>query len=341
MAPPVIEATGLTKHYGATVGLSGLDLAVERGEVFGFLGPNGSGKTTTIRLLLGLIRPTSGTVRLLGQPPSRKDARARVGFVPGDLGLDPRLEGWRTLSFLGSLRVAGTPAPDPHRRSELCERLGLAAADLDRPVRDYSRGMRQKLALVAAFQGDPDVLVLDEPTEGLDPLVREAVLELIAEARRAGRTVFHSSHVLSEVERACTRVGILRAGRLVALERIDALRAATVRTMVVEFVDPVPDDAFALPGLALVAHRPNGVVLRVSGTLDPLLGVLARHPVRHLSFPEPSLEDAFAAYYREPAGAGGRDGRDGRDGGDGRDGRADHRAPRARGAAPASDGSHE
>ncbi len=298
MAAPVIEAAGLTKLYGATVGVSDLDLAVEPGEVFGFLGPNGSGKTTTIRLLLGLIRPTRGTIRLLGHPPSRREARAGVGFVPGDLALDPRLDGRRTLDFLGALRLAGSPAPDPRRRDELCARLGLRAADLARPVRDYSRGMRQKLGLVAAWQGDPEVLVLDEPTEGLDPLVREAVLELIVEARRAGRTVFHSSHVLSEVERVCTRVGILRDGRLVALERIDALRAATVRRMVVGFADAVPDEALAVPGVELVGRGVDGVVLRVSGALDPLLGVLARHPVRHLSFPEPSLEDAFAAYYR-------------------------------------------
>lgn len=296
--PPVIAFRGLTKHYGATVGIESLALTVDAGDVLGFLGPNGAGKTTTIRLMLGLIRPTHGEVRLFGVAPQRPEARRRVGYLPADLALDPRLTGRQTLAFLAAL--AG-PHDEPARarhRAALCARLGLDAADLARPVRDYSSGMRQKLGLVAAFEGEPDLLVFDEPTTGLDPLVREAVFELIAEAGRDGRTVFHSSHVLSEVERVCTRVAILRAGRLVALERIDALRARMVRSMRVRFAAAVPDTEWQLPGVEIAGHLDDGVILRIAGPLDPLMARLARHPVRDIVFPEPTLEEAFVAHYR-------------------------------------------
>ena len=300
MGEPVIEARDLTKRYGATVGLEGLDLAVERGEVFGFLGPNGSGKTTTIRLLLDLIRPTRGTARLFGRPAADPDARRRVGHLPGDLVLDGRLTGLETLRFLSSLQGRTPPAASAMRGQELADLLGLTEKDLGRRVREYSRGMRQKLGLVAAFQHRPDVLILDEPTTGLDPLVREVVFDLLQQAGRDGRTVFHSSHVLSEVERTCTRVGILRSGRLVSVARTDELRRASVRRMVVRFARPVPTEEFAIPGVEVMEHDGARVVLKVSASLDPLLRVLSRHPVEHLAFPEPSLEEAFVELYREP-----------------------------------------
>ncbi len=300
-AAPVITARDLTKHYGHTVGVDGLDFTVEPGEVFGFLGPNGSGKTTTIRLLLDLLRPTRGEVHVFGRSPRVPGARQSVGYLPGELALDERLTGRAMLDFLDALRPPGASPTRPQRLAELCERLGLADADLGRVIREYSRGTKQKLGLVAAFQHDPGLLVLDEPTTGLDPLVREAVLDLLMESGQAGRTVFHSSHVLTEVDRTCTRVGILRDGRLVTVQRVQVMRQSLVRKAVVRFADPARLAELSLPGITVTRAEPEAVELLVAGPLDPLLAVLARHQVRHLVFPEPTLEEAFARYYRPPS----------------------------------------
>ncbi len=295
---PVLFARDLTRHYGPTVGIDAVDFTVEPGEVFGFLGPNGSGKTTTIRLLLDLIRPTRGEVRLFGRLPSEPLARSPVGYLPGELALDDRLTGDRMLRFLDALRPAGAAPADPRRREALCERLGLGAGDRRRAIREYSRGTKQKIGLVAAFQHDPALLILDEPTTGLDPLVREAVLDLLVETGRAGRTVFHSSHVLSEVDRTCTRVGILRDGRLVAVERVDAMRRSLVRRMVVRFAAEAPLAELAVEGVEILGSDGARVELALTGSPGPVLGVLARHAVTDLAFPEPDLEEAFARYYR-------------------------------------------
>jgi ABC-2 type transport system ATP-binding protein len=295
MGAPVIHTSGLTKHYGPTVGLEDLDIEVDSGEVFGFLGPNGAGKTTTIRLILDLIRPTRGEARLFGRPAGEPFIRGRIGYLPGELTLDDRLTGRESLEFLAAL---GRRPVSPDRRMVICERLGLADADLDRRVREYSRGMKQKLGLVSALQHEPDLLILDEPTTGLDPLVREAVFEIMTEAGSEGRTVFHSSHVLSEVDRTCTRVGIVKQGRLMAVMRSDDIRRSSTRRMVVRFAGPAPVGELELPGIELVETEGSRVVLRVSGDLDPLLGALSRHSVEYLAFPEPSLEEAFVDFYR-------------------------------------------
>ncbi len=299
--PTPVQTRDLTKHYGETVGLDGLDLVVEQGEVLGLLGPNGAGKTTTIRLVLDLIRPTRGEVLLFGLPVGDPAARARVGYLPGELSLDERLSGRGMLDLMDGLRAPGTPPADSRRRAELCERLGLTAADLARRLRDDSRGTKQKIGLIAAWQHDPDLLILDEPTTGLDPLVREAIFELMHEACAAGRTIFHSSHVLSEVDRTCTRVVVLRDGRLVTSRSIDDLRAGLARTMAVRFRDDAPIEALVAAGTELIEHDGARVVLRITGELDALLGVLALHPVEHLAFPEPDLEDAFAEIYGAPS----------------------------------------
>jgi ABC-2 type transport system ATP-binding protein len=203
------------------------------------------------------------------------------------------------LDFLDGLRPRGTPPADRRRRAELCERLELTTTDQDRLIRDDSRGTKQKIGLVSAFQHDPALLILDEPTTGLDPLVREAVFDLLVETGRAGRTVFHSSHVLTEVDRTCTRVGILRGGRLVALEDVTALRRTLQRKMVVRFATAAPLPELAVPGVTVTRHDGPLVELAVTGELDPLLRTLARHSVAHLAFPEPTLEDAFQRYYRD------------------------------------------
>ena len=296
----VLLARDLTRYYGPTVGVEGLHLEVKAGEIFGFLGPNGSGKTTTIRLFLDLIRPTRGEAFVFGVPSGTPAIHGRVGYLPGELALDGRMTGLQTLRFLASLmgRREEADATGTAHREELCERLGLVASDLRRRVREYSRGMKQKLGLVAAFQHCPDLLILDEPTTGLDPLVREVIFRLMAEARNRGATVFHSSHVLSEVDRTCSRVAVLRGGRLVSLLSVEEMRATSVRRMVVDFTGPPPLTELALAGVEVEEASGGRVVLRVSGTLEELLPVLSRHGVQHLSFPEAGLEDAFKALYQ-------------------------------------------
>jgi len=297
---PVIQTRGLTHLYGSTVGIQDLALEIRTGEVFGFLGPNGAGKTTTIRILLDLIRPTRGEAFLFGAPSTNTKIRHRIGYLPGELSLDGRMSGARTLRFLSTLNGGKTGKGLGKQSHELCERLGLTETDLNRKVREYSRGMKQKLGLVAAFQHHPDLLILDEPTTGLDPLVREVVFRLMAEARDEGATVFHSSHVLSEVDRTCDRVGVLRSGRLVALLSVHESRAASTRRMSVEFRGSPPIPALEAAGALVERCSVNRVELRVPGDLQPLLGVLAQHAVLHLAFPEPSLEEAFNSFYQGP-----------------------------------------
>jgi len=296
---PVIQTRDLTRFYGSTVGVEGLSLEVNPGEIFGFLGPNGAGKTTTIRLLLDLIRPTRGESLLFGQPSGDPSVRSQVGYLPGELSLDGRMTGGQTLDFLSALH-GGREDPESGRR-EISDRLGLSAADLNRRTREYSRGMKQKLGLVSAFQHRPKLLILDEPTTGLDPLVREVVFQLMAEVRENGVTVFHSSHVLSEVDRTCDRVGVLRDGGLVALLTVEEARKASARTMVVDFEEAPPLEAIRSAGLEIESHEGRRVVLKVAGDLGPLLKLLAGHSIQYLSFPEPSLEKAFNAFYRAPA----------------------------------------
>ncbi|MGD2121232.1 MAG: ABC transporter ATP-binding protein [Gemmatimonadota bacterium] len=296
---PVIRCRNLTRYYGATVGVEGLNLDVVSGEIFGFLGPNGAGKTTTIRLLLDLIRPTQGDSLLFGGPSKDPGVRTRIGYLPGELSLDGRMTGEQTLDFLYALQ--GGKAGNPSRRVGLCQQLGLSEEDLGRKVREYSRGMKQKVGLVSALQHEPELLILDEPTTGLDPLVREVVFHLMSEARDAGVTVFHSSHVLSEVDRTCDRVGILRNGRLVSLLSVEEARRAACRHMVVDFEGDPPLEALRAAGAEVEKVEGHRLVLKVSGEVGPLLTLLAKNPVQHLSFPEPSLEEAFNSFYEDPA----------------------------------------
>ncbi|WP_199882068.1 ABC transporter ATP-binding protein [Streptomyces sp. CB03911] len=293
---PAIEISSLTKRYGRTVGVERLDLTVAAGEVFGFLGPNGAGKTTTLRCLIGLLRPTEGRVRVLGLDPVTDHRRLApaLGYLPGELRLYPELTGQQTLRLLADLQGAPTP-----RRAELCERLALPESVLGRTVQEYSRGMKQKLGLVQALQHDPALVVLDEPTEGLDPLVQETFFELLAEARAAGRTVLLSSHVLPEVQRTCGRVAIVRDGGLVTVESVAALREARARKIRLAFGDGR-------------GRRPLGEAERWSPrwdgdqvellvpprrVVDALRGLLAL-PVTDLAVEEAGLEEAFLDLYQ-------------------------------------------
>jgi ABC-2 type transport system ATP-binding protein len=296
-----IATERLVKRYGRARGLAGLDLEVHRGEVYGFLGPNGAGKTTTIRLLLDLIRPTSGRVTVLGVDPRRDGValRRRVGYLAGEFVVDGRQTGWELLTYLGNLRggVAGASI------DQLAERLEL---DLSRKIGSLSKGNRQKLGLVQAFMHAPELLILDEPTSGLDPLLQREFIAMAREVKQAGRTVFMSSHVLSEVQQTADRVGIIREGRLVAVERIEALRERAVRKVELHFEAPVSVEEFAaLPG---VSHlRVDGTVLRcrLMGRADALVKAASRHTVIGLLVEEPDLEELFLASYRDNAGEGG------------------------------------
>ncbi|MEV3964535.1 ABC transporter ATP-binding protein [Nocardia sp. NPDC050193] len=295
----VIELHGLTKTYGSARGLTELSLTVERGEVFGYLGPNGAGKSTTIRLLLDLIRPTAGTARVLGGDP-RADAvalHARIGYLAGDFVAPGRQRVGTALRFLAALRDGA----GADRIDELCERLEL---DQDAQISTLSKGNRQKVGLVQAFMHAPELLILDEPSSGLDPLAQQTFLNMVTEAAAGGQTVFMSSHIMSEVEAVADRVAIIREGRLVALDTVAGLRAAAVREVEADFTDMVEAVEFAaLPGVTDVRVEANTLRCRVTGSPDALLRALAGHHVAGLVVTEPALEDLFHRYYTGEADA--------------------------------------
>jgi ABC-2 type transport system ATP-binding protein len=294
-----ISIRGLTKRYGPLTALNDLNLDVKEGEVLGFLGLNGAGKTTAIRLLLDLLRPTSGRASIFGHDcwSDGLAARAHVGYLPGELGIYRDLTGLEVLDFLAGLRRQPV---DQRRRQELVERLELPQRDLRRKLRQYSTGMKRKLGIIQAFEGDPPLLILDEPTEGLDPLMQESFYGLLKEARQRGRTVFMSSHVLSEVERICDRIALLRKGELVLLASLEELRVLTARRVRVTFSREVTPPASPLPpGLEVLEADPRSWRLEVKGPLGPLLTSLAGLPVADVEVREARLEDVVLKYYRE------------------------------------------
>ncbi|HSI31315.1 MAG TPA: ABC transporter ATP-binding protein [Miltoncostaeaceae bacterium] len=295
-----IESRGLTRMYGRAVGVVEVDLDVHPGESFGFLGPNGSGKTTFIRLALGLIRPTAGRVAVMGHDVAadRMGALGEVGYLPGELGLYPGLTGERTLDALARLH----PRP-PSARERLCEVLELDRATLRRRVREYSRGMKQKLGLVAALQHDPPLAILDEPTAALDPVIQGRLLGWLAERAAAGRTVVFSSHVLAEVEELCDRVAMIREGRLLLVGPVAELRRARTRAVEVQFAEPVDPTRYAVPGVAGVEVDGARHRFSLAGDPQPLLAALSRLPVTDVSIERASLEDAFRDLYEGPSEA--------------------------------------
>jgi ABC-2 type transport system ATP-binding protein len=288
-----IRVAGLVKHFGSVEAVRGIDVEVRMGEVFGFVGPNGAGKSTTIRCLLDLIRPTSGTVEVLGKQPRRDGAevRRRIGYVPGELRLPERMTSRQLIAAIGRLRGG----LDQARVDSIAGRLQI---DLDRPTRALSSGNRRKVALLLAFAPGPDLLILDEPTSGLDPLMQHEFLAMVREARDAGSTVFLSSHVLSEVQRAADRVAVLRAGRIVIQGTVDELRGRARQRIEVWFADDVdPATIRATPGLVDPVVEGRRLAATLSGPVDPVLAVLARHSVASLVIEEPNLEDAFLDLY--------------------------------------------
>jgi ABC-2 type transport system ATP-binding protein len=293
-ARPAIATSGLSKDFGSGRGLFGLDLEVRDGEVFGFLGPNGAGKSTTMRLLLDLIRPTSGSAQMLGLDTVNDslEIRRRVGFLPGDFALYPKLTGRAMLDYLAELRGG----VDPRVRDSLVERFG---ADIDRPIRHLSTGNRQKIGLVQAFMHEPELLILDEPIAGLDPLVQQSFHALLGEVSAEGRTVFLSSHTLSEVERVTHRLAILRQGRLVVVDSLENLRKVAVQRLEIEFGEPIDVAEFrALPGVTEVHAEGSTVTVGFEGSADAVVKAAAKHEVRAIRPREEDLEDIFLQYYK-------------------------------------------
>ena len=292
-SPPIVATHGLTKRYGSTLALSDLDLEIERGEVFGYLGPNGAGKTTTLRLLMGLLRPTAGSAQIEGRDTWRESVAVRrgVGYLSGEPALYGRMTGAQHVEFLGHVRGE----PTRTRAEALAKRLDL---DLTRRAQELSKGNRQKLAVVLALMAAPDLLVLDEPTGGLDPLAQQEFYSLLREHTGRGGTVLLSSHVLSEVQRIADRVGVLREGRLIAVDRLDHLRERSLHHVRATFADEVGPEVFA--GLEVRDLRVEDHALVCSapaGTLDALLKEVSRHTVVDFECAEAELEETFLAYY--------------------------------------------
>jgi ABC-2 type transport system ATP-binding protein len=291
-----IQAEDLAKRYGETVALEGLTLSIEQGEVFGYLGPNGAGKTTTIRLLLGLHRPTRGRAELFGVDASADPVQAhrRVAYVAGEPYLWPSLTSAETFEFLARLRC-GT---DVGYRDQLVERFQL---DTRKKVRALSKGNRQKVQLVAALATRADLLILDEPTSGLDPLMEMAFRECVKEAKDRGQTIFLSSHILSEVEAVCDRVGILKQGKLVDQGTLTELRHLSTHTIEVAFADEVPV-LHPLPGVHVERDGAHALRFEITGGVGPLIDALAGHPITTMTSRQPSLEEIFLHHYESSDG---------------------------------------
>jgi ABC-2 type transport system ATP-binding protein len=293
----VIETQKLSKFYGQYRGMIDVDLEVREGEAFGFLGPNGAGKTTMIRTLLDHIRPTSGRATVFGIETTADPVaiHKRLGYLPGEFALYDKLTGGQTLEYFGNLRGG----VDTGYRTSLVERLDV---DPSRRFREYSKGNKQKIGLIIALQHRPELLLLDEPTSGLDPLIQQVFYEVIREAKAEGRTVFLSSHILSEVEKTCDRVAIIRDGRLARVDRTETLRDLAHHTVELVFTGPVPAADFeALPGVSDVVTEDQVLRMRVSGNIAPVVRAAAKYDLADFVSREPSLEETFLAEYGRAA----------------------------------------
>ena len=297
MTSALITTDKLSKFYGKHRGIVEVDLEVAEGEAFGFLGPNGAGKTTMIRTLLNHIRPTSGRATIFGIDTTADPVaiHRRLGYLPGEFVLYDKLTGAQTIEYFAALRGG----VDPLYQADLVARLDI---DLSRRFREYSKGNKQKIGLVVALQHRPDLLLLDEPTSGLDPLVQQTFYDVIREAKAEGRTIFMSSHILSEVEKTCDRVAIIRDGRLTKVDRVEALRDMAHHQVELRFAGAVPTAEFeALPGVTDVVATDHTLHMRVSGAITPIVHAAARHEVVDFVSREPTLEETFLAEYGNQA----------------------------------------
>jgi len=292
---PIIETENLTRFYGENRGIEALNLKIEVGEIFGFLGPNGAGKTTTIRLILNLIRPTSGRALLFGRDirKSYYENFKRIGVVPGELSLYEEQSGIDFLNYMN--RFSGRPAI---MQDELCEAFKLPADVLQNKIRYYSNGMKQKLAIVQAMQEKPELLIFDEPTEGLDPLIRNVLYSYLLQLKNEGCTIFFSSHNLAEVEKICDRAGLVKEGKLIFNDTLGSLKAKLVRRMYLVMEKDINVSDFKFEGIEVLYHQENKIELLVRCDINVLIKKLADFRVMSMTFPEPSLEDAFLSFYK-------------------------------------------
>lgn len=293
MNEKIIETQALTVYYGKHRGIKDVDLTVEKGEAFGFLGPNGAGKTTTQRVLLDVLRPTSGRAAIFGMDCRRQgvELRKRVGYLPGEMALYKEMKADQFFQMYEYLR--GAKASKGYWR-ELADRLDL---DVSRKIGNFSRGNKQKVGVVSAFMTRPDLLILDEPTGGLDPLVQQTVMEMVREVKADGRTVFFSSHILSEVQAVCDRVGIIREGMLVATQRVEDLFAARLNRMTLIFAELPQEGTFEMPGVSVLEHTGQSITLEVRENLPQVLAVAAQYNIMDIETHNFNLEEIFLDYY--------------------------------------------
>ena len=292
---PIIVIDQLKKSYGKIPAVNGISMSVEHGEIFGFLGPNGAGKTTTIRCMLDVIRPSRGTIRILGLDAQRDKLALHqyIGYLPGDVHLPGQMTGKQIINYFSRLQGS-----EPVLLKDLVARFDV---EMKRPLKGYSKGMRQKIGIVLAFMCDPEVLILDEPTSGLDPLLQKVFNEFLLEEQSRGKTIFMSSHIMSDVEKVCHRVAVIRQGELVTVEEVETLREKAGQRVTVEFGDPVTEEELArIPGVSMVKQTNRHYQFNMSGNMDPLIKALSRHEVIRLQAEEAPLEEVFLKFYEEP-----------------------------------------
>jgi ABC-2 type transport system ATP-binding protein len=291
----VIVIDNFHKSYGKIQAVKGISMRVERGEIFGFLGPNGAGKTTTIRCMLDVIRPTSGTLRVLGLDAQRDkmELHRRIGYLPGDVRLPGQMTGKQIINYFSRLQGL-----KPVLLNDLLARFDV---EIKRPLKGYSKGMRQKIGIVLAFMCDPEILILDEPTSGLDPLLQRTFNEFLLQEQQRGKTIFMSSHIMSDVEKVCQRVAVIRQGEIVTIEEVEKLRQKAGQRVTVEFGDPVSIDELShMPGVSNVTSHNHAYHFNVGGSMDALIKALSRHEVLRLQAEEAPLEEVFLQFYEIP-----------------------------------------
>ena len=300
-AEPVIELRNYVKHYGTVEAVRGIDLTVNKGEVFGFLGPNGAGKTTTIRTMLDYIRRTDGEVWVLGLDSHKdtKEIRKRIGYLPGEFGLYEGLSVRTFLLYL--LNVRGVP----EKETRMLKLAAYFDLELDRKIRELSKGNRQKVGLVQAFMHDPELVILDEPTAGLDPLIQQKFYRMVVEDSDNGRTIFMSSHVLAEVEHICDRVAIISEGKLVLVDRIDALKDKVGKILSVTFNEIVAREELAIPGVEDLEGDGKSYKMTVRGNIDSVIKRVAARSVQSMTVETYSLEELFLELYNHGQSEGG------------------------------------
>ncbi len=292
---PVIVIDNFHKSYGKIQAVKGISMRVERGEIFGFLGPNGAGKTTTIRCMLDVIRPTSGTLRVLGLDAQRDkmELHRHIGYLPGDVRLPGQITGKQIINYFSRLQGL-----EPVLLNDLVARFDV---EIKRPLKGYSKGMRQKIGIVLAFMCDPEILILDEPTSGLDPLLQRTFNEFLLQEQQRGKTIFMSSHIMSDVEKVCQRVAVIRQGEIVTIEEVEKLRQKAGQRVTVEFGDPVSIDELShMPGVSNVTSHNHAYHFNVGGSMDALIKALSRHEVLRLQAEEAPLEEVFLQFYEIP-----------------------------------------